>query len=150
MDLQVPTGYTVATEEQLASLKTKGQSTGIILPKGTTIEVGQLVCADFDGKDENGKTVKKTGFFFLCSVDGDTTPTVISFRAFNPFPKERQKFMMQTQFMLEVYNAPTDRARVDVIKGRKLRVKELQELEYKPHGKEEYRKKFFMVLEDDK
>lgn len=150
MELQVPTGYTVATEEQLASLETKGQASGIVLPKGTTIEVGQLVCADFDAKDENGKTVRKTAFFFLCSVNGSTTPTVISFRTFNPYPKERQKHMMQTAFMLEVFNAPTDRARVDVIKNRKLRVKELQECEYKPHGSQEYKKKFFMVLEDDK
>ena len=150
MDLQIPNGYTVATEEQLASLEVKGQQNGIILEKGTIIEVAQLVCADFDGKDENGKTVRKTAFFFLCSVNESTTPKVISFRTFNPFPKERQKFMMQTPFMLDVYNAESDRARVDIIKGRRLRVKDLQELEYKPHGKEEYRKKYFMVLEDAK
>lgn len=150
MDLQVPIGYTVATDEQLATLETRGQVGGIVLPKDSVIDVAQLVCSEFDAKDENGKTVKKTGFFFLCSVDGGTTPTVISFRTFNPFPKERQKFMMSTPFMLEVYNAPTDRARVDIIKGRKLRVKELQELEYKPHGKNEYRKKYFMVLEEVK
>lgn len=151
---EMPAGdFQEVTAEDLANLETRGTNNGIILPAGSKIEVGQLVKKSFETKekDKDGieKTVIKDAFYFICriTVDGKSTIVPVSYRTFNPFPKERKRFLLQTKFGTEVHNAFNDRARADFISGKNLTVKELQDCEYKPHGSSEYRRKPFMVLE---
>ena len=151
---EMPAGdFQEVTAEDLANLETRGTNNGIILPAGSKIEVGQLVKKSFEAKekDKDGieKTVIKDAFYFICriTVDGKSTIVPVSYRTFNPFPKERKRFLLQSKFGTEVHNAFNDRARADFISGKNLVVKELQDCEYKPHGSSEYRRKPFMVLE---
>lgn len=139
--------------EDLKNLENRGTNNGIILPKDSRIEVGQLVKKSFEtkekDKDGNEKTVIKDAFYFICRItsNGQTSIVPVSYRTFNPFPKERKRFLLQTKFGTEVHNAFNDRKRADFISGKNLVVKELQDCEYKPHGSTEYRRKPFMVLE---
>lgn len=150
---EMPADFQEVTAEDLQSMEVKGTGNGIILPKDSRIEVGQLAKKSFEAKekDENGKekTVIKDAFYFICriTVDGKSTIVPVSYRTFNPFPKERKKFLLQTKFGMEVHNAFNDRTRADFISGKNLKVQELQDLEYKPHGSSEYKRKPFMVLE---
>lgn len=146
----IPADFQEVTAEDLQNMEVKGTNNGIILPAGTKIEVGQLVKRSFDAKEvdkQTGeeKTVLKDAFYFLCRINGTVIP--VSYRTFNPFPKERKRFLLQTKFGMEVHNALNDRARAEFIAGKNLTVKELQDCEYKPHGSTEYRRKPFMVLE---
>lgn len=147
---ELPAGdFQEVTAEDLENLESKGTNNGIILPAGSKIEVGQLVKRAFDAEKADGTTEKKDAFYFVCriTVDGKSTIVPVSYRTFNPFPKERKRFLLQTKFGTEVHNAFNDRARADFISGKNLTVKELQDCEYKPHGSSEYRRKPFMVLE---
>lgn len=151
---EVPADFQEVTAEDLQAMEVKGTGNGIILPKDARIEVGQLVKRSFEAKevDKNTgeeKTVLKDAFYFVCqiTIDGKSTIVPVSYRTFNPFPKERKKFLLQTKFGMEVHNALNDRARAEFIAGKNLTVKELQDCEYKPHGSTEYKRKPFMVLE---
>lgn len=151
---EMPAGdFQEVTAEDLENLENRGTNNGIILPAGSKIEVGQLVKKSFEtkekDKDGNEKTVIKDAFYFVCRItSNDQTHIVpVSYRTFNPFPKERKRFLLQTKFGTEVHNAFNDRKRADFISGKNLIVKELQDCEYKPHGSTEYKRKPFMVLE---
>lgn len=151
---EMPAGdFQEVTAEDLKNLENRGTNNGIILPKDSKIEVGQLVKKTFESKekdkDGNETTVIKDAFYFVCRItsNGQTSIVPVSYRTFNPFPKERKKFLLQSKFGTEVHNALNDRKRADFISGKNLIVKELQDLEYKPHGSSEYRRKPFMLLE---
>ena len=147
---EMPAGdFQEVTAEDLENLENRGTNNGIILPKDSRIEVGQLVKRAFDAEKADGTTEKKDAFYFVCriTVDGKSTIVPVSYRTFNPFPKERKRFLLQTKFGTEVHNALNDRARADFISGKNLTVKELQDCEYKPHGSADYKRKPFMVLE---
>lgn len=147
---EMPAGdFQEVTAEDLENLENRGTNNGIILPAGSKIEVGQLVKKSFDAEKADGTTEKKDAFYFVCRItsNGQSNIIPVSYRTFNPFPKERKRFLLQTKFGTEVHNAFNDRKRADFISGKNLTVKELQDCEYKPHGSSDYKRKPFMVLE---